>query len=201
LPPLRAVKRAPRVGYDPRRMNRQSGDQAASGWRAYRQEIRFLALFVLILAGGFAFIAWTPVNDRVIEPVTGAIATTSRALLNLFGQQVVQTGTTLTSPRFAVNIRNGCNGVEALIIFVAAVLSFPATWRSRALGLGLGTVAIEVVNLIRVVALFLTGAYVPKLFESSHTVIWQTIVILCAVLLWIFWASRYAVAPPREPAA
>jgi len=32
-------------------------------------------------------------------------------------------------------------------------------------------------------------------------VIWQTIVILCAVLLWLFWANHYAVAPPRETAA
>src|SRR5205823_6180960 len=101
--------------------------------------------------------------------------------------------------RFAVNIKNGCNGVEALIIFVAAVLSFPATWRSRTIGLLLGTVAIQLINLVRVVALFLTGAYLPKMFESSHTVIWQTIVILCAVLLWIFWANRFAVTP--APAA
>jgi hypothetical protein len=26
-------------------------------------------------------------------------------------------------------------------------------------------------------------------------------VILCAVLLWIFWANRYAVAPRRETPA
>ncbi len=165
------------------------------GWRAYRQEIVFLVLFVAILGGGFTLISVNWVNDHVIEPFTGAIATTSRVALNVLGQQVQQTGTVLTSPRFAVNIRNGCNGVEALIIFLAAVLSFPATWRSRAVGLLLGTIAIQLINLVRVVALFLTGAYLPKLFESSHTVIWQTIVILCAVLLWIFWANRYAIRP------
>jgi hypothetical protein len=47
-----------------------------------------------------------------------------------------------------------------------------------------------------VVALFLTGAYFPSFFDSSHTVIWQTIVILFGVLLWIFWASRFATPPP-----
>lgn len=171
---------------------------ARSGWRAYRQEIVFLLLFVVILGGGFTLLSLNAVNDHVIEPFTAGIATASRVTLNLLGQNVTQTGTVLTSPRFAVNIRNGCNGVEALVIFVAAVLSFPATWRSRAVGLGLGALAIQAVNLVRVVALFLTGAYVPRLFESSHTVIWQTIVILFAVLLWIFWANRFAARPGAE---
>jgi hypothetical protein len=30
-------------------------------------------------------------------------------------------------------------------------------------------------------------------------VVWQTVVILFAVLLWIFWAQRYAL-PPRQAA-
>ena len=48
------------------------------GWRKYRQEIRFLALFVLILAGSFTLIAWNPVNDHVIEPFTGLIVDFAR---------------------------------------------------------------------------------------------------------------------------
>ncbi|MEO8505954.1 MAG: exosortase H [Acidobacteriota bacterium] len=172
-----------------------TAQESPSGWRQYRQEIAFLAIFLLVLGGGFTVLSINWVNDHLVEPFTGAIATASAGVLNLLGQGIIQTGTVLTGSRFAVNIRNGCNGVEALIIFVAAVLAFPATWRSRFIGLALGTIAIQIINLIRVVALFLTGAYVPKLFESSHTVIWQSIVILCAVLLWIYWANRYAVRP------
>ena len=48
-------------------------------------------------------------------------------------------------------------------------------------------------------ALFLTGAYLPDLFDTSHTVMWQTVVILCGVLLWILWADRFA--GPRDTAA
>jgi exosortase/archaeosortase family protein len=88
-----------------------------------------------------------------------------------------------------------------MLIFLAAVLAFPASWRSRLLGLGLGILAIQVVNLIRVVALFLTGTYFPSLFDASHTVVWQTLVILSGVLLWIFWANRFAVPAPAEPAS
>ena len=128
----------------------------------------------------------------MIEPFTGAIARAGGATLNLLGQETKMNGTIIRSGRFAVNIRNGCNGVEAMLIYFAAVLAFPASWKSRLLGVGLGFVAIQLVNLIRVVALFLTGVYLPKLFDSSHTVVWQTLVILSGVLLWMLWANRFA---------
>jgi exosortase H (IPTLxxWG-CTERM-specific) len=170
-------------------------------WRRNRRELTFLILFIVLLGGGFTLISLNWVNDHVIEPFTAGIARASGAALNLLGQQVTMTGTVIRGPRFAVNIRNGCNGVEAMLIFLAAVLAFPASWKSRLAGLALGILAIQVINLIRVVALFLTGVYFPKIFDSSHTVIWQTIVILFGVLLWIFWANRFAApAAPAEPA-
>jgi len=168
----------------------------AALWRAYRQEIRFLTLFVLILGGGFAFLSLNPVNDGVVEPFTAGVARLSGVALDLIGQEVEMQGTVIESDRFAVNIRNGCNGVETMIIFLAAVLAFPSTWKSRLAGLVLGILAIQIVNLVRVVALFLTGVYFPEYFASSHTVIWQTLVILFGVLLWIFWANRFAAPAP-----
>jgi exosortase H (IPTLxxWG-CTERM-specific) len=170
-------------------------------WRRNRRELTFLILFLVLLAGGFTVISINWVNDHAVEPFTAGVAQASGAMLNLLGQKVTLKGTVMQSPRFAVNIRNGCNGVEAMLIFLAAVLAFPASWRSRLIGLALGILAIQIVNLVRVVALFLTGVYFPRLFDSSHTVIWQTIVILFGVLLWIFWANRFAgPAAPAEPA-
>jgi exosortase H (IPTLxxWG-CTERM-specific) len=163
-----------------------------SVWRQHRREITFLVLFLLLLGGGFALISLNWVNDHAVEPFTAGIARASGVGLNLLGQQVSLQGTVIQSHRFAVNIRNGCNGVEAMLIFLAAVLAFPASWRSRLAGLGIGIVAIQLVNLVRVIALFLTGVYFPKLFDASHTVIWQSIVIL--------WANRWAMSP-ISPAA
>ncbi len=167
-------------------------------WRRNRRELQFLILFVVLLGAGFTLISLNWVNDHAIEPFTAGIASASRVALDGLGQHVTQNGTILRNARFAVNIRNGCNGVEAMLIFLAAVLAFPASWKSRLAGLGLGILAIQLVNLIRVVALFLTGVYFPRIFDTSHTVIWQTIVILFGVLLWIFWANRFAA--PAEPA-
>ena len=163
------------------------------------REIRFLIVFLLVLGLGFTLISLNWVNDHLIEPFTAGVAKASGWTLDAIGQDITMKGTVIRSPRFAVNIMNGCNGVETMIIFLAAVLAFPASWKARLGGLALGVVAIQFINLVRVVALFLTGAYFPKFFDSSHTVVWQTVVILFGVLLWIFWADRWAV-PRSTPA-
>ncbi|MBV8202062.1 MAG: exosortase H [Acidobacteria bacterium] len=178
--------------------NGSGASGAARIWRRNRREITFLALFVVLLGGSFTLISANWVNDHAIEPFTGGIASVSGAILNLAGQHVALRGTVIQGPHFAVNIRNGCNGIEAVLIFLAAVLAFPAPWRWRLGGLVLGILAIQVVNLLRVVSLYLTGAYLPRLFDASHTVIWQSVVILFGVLLWIFWATR--LPPQDEPA-
>lgn len=177
-----------------------SSPVTGSFWQRNRRELTFLILFVVILGGSFTLISLNWVNDHAVEPFTAGIANLSGGVLHLLGQNVTMAGTVIRNPRFAVNIRNGCNGVEAMLIFIAAVLAFPASWKSKLTGLVLGILAIQVVNLVRVVALFLTGVYFPKIFDTSHTVIWQTIVILCGVLLWIFWANRFATPPASEPA-
>lgn len=182
-----------------RTLSSSSGDSPPSappaGWRAYRDEIVFLTLFVLILGGSFTAISLQPVNDHVIEPFTALVAKMSGISLDLIGQNVTMTGTVIRNSEFAVNIRNGCNGVETMIIFLAAVLAFPAGLQSKLIGLGIGILAIQGINLIRVVALFLTGVYFPAFFDSSHTVVWQTVVILSGVLFWILWANRFATRP------
>ena len=188
-------------------MSKSSPDPKSSSakppglWTTHRQEILFLIIFVVILGGGFTLISLQPVNDNVIEPFTAGIAKVSGVTLNLIGQGIEMHGTVIRNPRFGVNIKNGCNGVETMIIFLAAVLAFPASWKSRGIGLALGLIAIQLVNLIRVVALFLTGVYFPKFFDSSHTVVWQTIVILFGVLLWVFWANRFTSPAPVKAAA
>jgi exosortase H (IPTLxxWG-CTERM-specific) len=171
---------------------------AAAFLRRHRREVTFLTLFVALLGASFTLISVNWVNDHVIEPFTGGIARLSGAALGVLGQHVAMHGTVIQGQRFAVNIRNGCNGVEAMLIFLSAVLAFPAPWRSRLTGLALGILAIQAINLVRVVSLYLTGAYLPRLFDTSHTVIWQSVVILFGVLLWVFWANRL---PHDEPAA
>lgn len=164
-------------------------DAAAASPSPRRRSLLFLGRFLALLVAFYALVAWNPVNDAVIVPFTAAIARVSGALLNAAGEKVSVAGTLIRSDRFAVEIENGCNGVEAALLFVSAVLAFPASWSRRLAGLVAGFLAIQALNFVRVVSLFWVGAHRPALFSSSHTVLWQSAVVLASVLFFLFWAS------------
>jgi exosortase H (IPTLxxWG-CTERM-specific) len=164
--------------------------KAAPPAASRRKSLLFLARFLALLVAFYLLVAWNPVNDAVVVPFTSAIARVSGALLGAVGEKVTVVGTEIRSGAFAVQIENGCNGVEAALLFGSAVLAFPASWKRRVAGLAAGFAAIQALNLVRVVSLFWIGAHRPSLFDSSHTVIWQSAVVLASVLLFLFWASR-----------
>lgn len=177
-------------------------DVPASDDRAVRRRRSFVFLgkFLGLLVAFALLVSWKPVNDSVIVPFTVGIARTAAAVLNLFPERVTVVGTELRSPGFGVDIENGCNGVETALLFCAAVLAFPAPWRARGIGLALGFLAIQALNLIRVVTLFWIGSHRPALFSTAHTVIWQSVVVLAGVLLFLLWASLQKDAASRAGA-
>ncbi len=158
---------------------------------------RFLTRYVAVLVVGFALMALGPVNDRVIDPYTTLVAHESAAVLNVLGEHATVHGQVLSSPRFAVQIYNGCNGLEAILIFVAGVIAFPSPWLRKLVGAVAGFLAIQVVNTVRVVSLFYIGIYRPAWFSFAHVFVWQTVIILFGVTLWLLWVRRYALAPTQ----
>lgn len=167
-----------------------ANDRAGRQGAARRASFFFLARFLALLVALYALIAWRAVNDRAVVPFTSGIAAVSGAILRAFGEPAAVAGTTISGGGFAVNIENGCNGIETALLFVSAVLAFPAPWRARLIGTAGGVLAIQIVNLGRVVSLYWIGRHRPALFQSSHTVIWQSLVVLFGVVLFFLWAAR-----------
>ncbi len=164
-------------------------------WR--RPDTRFLMLFLTILGVSFTVIALRPVNDAIVVPYTAWIARVSGVVLRLFGESATVSGCVVSSPRFAVTIFNGCNGLITSLIFISGVLAFPARWPAKLIGVAGGLLAIQVINMVRIVSLFYIGIFFPTLFNEAHTSIWQSVVILAGVGLWIAWA-HFLAGPARR---
>ena len=108
--------------------------------------VRFISIFLLVLMVLFGLEMLEPVHVRVVEPFTGYIAALSAWLIMPFDDSVMAYGRVLRDgvDGFAVSIGSGCNGVEATIVLIAAVLAFPATWRQRLVVTVLGFLTILV---------------------------------------------------------
>lgn len=151
---------------------------------------KFLIRFAVFLGGFYALVAIRPVNDAVVVPFTAFLVKVSAAILVLIGERVVTDDTVIRSALFAVDVKNGCNGIEATLLLLAAMLAFPAPAKARAAGLAIGLLAIQGVNLVRIVSLFWLGAHRRNIFELFHAAVWQTILILLAVGIFLAWGKR-----------
>ena len=157
-----------------------------------RPELRFLILFLTFLGASFTVIALNSVNDFFVVPYTTLIARVSGSVLRIAGEPATVTGCVVSSPRFAVTIYNGCNGLITSLIFISGVLAFPARWSAKIIGVIGGLLAIQLINLIRIISLFYIGIFFPEFFNDAHIFIWQSLVILAGVALWIAWAQHFA---------
>lgn len=146
-------------------------------------------MFFAIQAVLFSLELWHPVREAVITPFTAGLASISAWIVGIFDKGVESSGIVLhhIPNDFAVSIEAGCNGVEAMIILAAAILAFPASWKHKLLGLGLGFVAIQSLNLVRIISLFYIGQWNYEVFEWTHLYLWQALIMLDALIFWLVW--------------
>ena len=151
--------------------------------------LRVATLFFGIVVALFALELTPPGQQLFVEPWTAAVAQASSALMRTFDPAVIASGPTLASTQsgFAITILAGCNGVEAMIVLAAGMLAFPAPWKSRAVGIAVGVVAIQALNLVRIVSLFYLGQWDREVFEWAHLYLWQALIMLDALVVWILW--------------
>ncbi|MCP4699354.1 MAG: exosortase H, partial [Gammaproteobacteria bacterium] len=95
-----------------------------------------------------------------------------------------------TANGFAVAIRAGCNGVEAVIILAAAVFAFPAaSWRHKLTGLVIGFITIQGLNLIRIITLYYLGQWNKNAFDWAHHYLWEVLIMLDVLAVFLIWIN------------
>lgn len=148
------------------------------------------ALFFSVIATLAWFSNVEPGRRLMVVPVTKASVVASRLVIKAFGGDVYSEGTVLYGPGGALDIKDGCNGVIAMILFAGAVVAHEAKAVAKLLGLAIGIPAIWVVNLIRIVCLYVVSEVAPSSLEFFHIYFFQTFIIICVVALWYLWALK-----------
>ena len=146
----------------------------------------FLIVFPICLLAGFGLLL-APFSQSAVTRFTVGIVGTSAQLVRLCGGQVAANGDILSNPRtgYSIRVEDTCNASNVTVLLWAAILAFPATWRQKLVGLVIGTFALHVVNLLRIISLFYIGQHQPAWFEFTHLYVWEALIML--VTLAIFW--------------
>jgi len=165
--------------------------------------IRFFIQFLVYQAVLFGAELTPWAQEYFVVPWTNTLAAVSARLVTFFDPNVLATGKVLqsTANGFAVSIESGCNGVEATIVLVAAILAFPAPWKHRLMGLVAGILAVQGLNVIRVISLFYLGQWNLDVFEWAHLYVWQALIMLDVLIVWLIWVRTLPDARSKVAAA
>ena len=150
---------------------------------------RFILTFLICLPVLFTLELLQPVQTHVILPFTAGVAHVSVWVMHLFDANVIARQNDILSATSGggIEIVAGCNGVEAVLILLSAIVAFPAPWRHKLLGILLGFLAIQALNLVRIVSLFYLHEWNQVWFEWFHLYLWQALIILDALVFWLIW--------------
>jgi exosortase/archaeosortase family protein len=89
-------------------------------------------------------------------------------------------------PAAPINVTAECSGTDVLALFLAAILAWPAPWRTRLAGAAGGIGLILTLNTIRIGTLG-QAAGTPALFETLHLQIWPAILVIATSLYVFHW--------------
>lgn len=171
-------------------MPKKQKPETNKGWQKEIKDrlpvLKFIGAFII-----FTIVFYLATNaawfDNVRTPLISMYTGLSSFFLNIFGMGTSANGSILTSADFSVNVKEGCDAVVPTLLFVTAVLVFPTAWKYKLRGILEGVAILTVLNLIRIISLFLTGIYAPDFFDFMHVEFWQAVFIILTVLTFIRW--------------
>lgn len=156
-----------------------------------RSRVRFLILFIVLVVAFQLPLASPTVYEVAIVPFTRVLATISAFFLEAIQHNVRVANTAILGDCFGVDIKNGCTGLEATMLLVAALLAFPFPMKARITGAIAGFFFIQSINIVRIVSLYLLGCHKREWFSAAHVQVWQTIIFAVTLLFFLFWTKRY----------
>ena len=151
-----------------------------------------MALFYLMYFSSFY-------QTQLEQPITHVQASLGNGLLHLMGYNTNVVGAAIGSNDFSIDIKNGCDGLEAIAILVSGILIFPATKRQKAKGLLWGIGTLLLLNIIRIAGLFVIGLNFSKqIFDIMHVQGGFIIFTLISVLILFTWMNWVIQTPKPQ---
>lgn len=161
------------------------------GVRAREVPLALRALVYLALVVGLSNLLLVEALDRtVLAHVRNGVAYLAAAVLSLFRGDVRAVSEHVFVGSSAVEIVNGCTGLDVGVFLASAMLVFPAPWAARAWGVALAFGVALGVNFLRVLTLCVLNEGSPRAFEIVHVYVWPALISLVCLATLLVWIRR-----------
>lgn len=156
---------------------------------------KFLGIYIIgNVLYGFYIDAYQPKAD----PVTWWVTEQTSAGMQVVGEEttyqqnpykpsiaLMQEGDTI------INIFEGCNGLNVMIVFIAFVIAFGGGGKHIWWFIPAGLVIIHLANLFRVGLLYFVARHYEQYFYYVHKYIFTAVLYLVIFILWAIWVMKF----------
>jgi exosortase H (IPTLxxWG-CTERM-specific) len=152
---------------------------------------KFIITYILLMGLFLLIIGLEPIK-KVIDInglYTNLIVYFSALLIEPFGIVQGINGSIINLKGLSLDVRFGCNGLEAFLIYTVAILAFPASAGRKIIGVVAGFLVLQIVNVLRIAGLGLSGIYLKDYFHYIHIYVAQGMMIAVALVLFLVWLN------------
>ena len=161
----------------------------------FKPALRFLFVFLaLYLVGNLVYGLWIEMYNPRPDPMTRIVTNQTGWVINHLGYSVDRVdnanGPTVylkSNLQMILNIYEGCNGINVLIVFVAFVIAFKGPVKKMLAFLLFGVVVIHLTNIVRLVLLYWVAIGYQRYFYYVHKYFFTAAIYAVVFLLWLLW--------------
>jgi exosortase/archaeosortase family protein len=160
---------------------------------------RFILTYLCLL-GVFIFLTEYMPFRNIIDidgSCTDFVVSLASAFIKFMGLPFTSHGRIISLPAASLEVRFGCNGLEAVMLYSAAVIAFPSPWKKKAAGIAAGLLLIQIFNILRIGGLAYAAVHFNKYFDIFHIYIAQGMTIVVS-LVTLFAYLHYVARPGKS---
>lgn len=164
-----------------------------------KENIHILLKFIIIFPLGYMLYEYL---NPVLKPffVDFLHARVAAWVLDVLqpGQGIFAEGNIIHAGGFSLHIAKGCEGIEGILLLIAAIAAFPSRWVEKMIGILLGTVVIYLANILRLVLVYFAVKTGMVEFDVMHVYVGQIFIVFVMLLCLFIWLR--AISPRVRPA-
>src|SRR5262245_27370290 len=129
-------------------MSSPGSEEAVSGRPQQGRDpwLRFAVTFGALAVLSEVVYYGVALDSGAFQKYLETLARISAAILRRLTEGIQVRGTLITGDLFTVEIARGCDAYRICALLGAAMLAFPAPWRAKVIGLGLGLLWLNALN-------------------------------------------------------
>lgn len=164
--------------------------------REFRYALKFLGIFLGLYLTLNVVYGWWVESYKRADPITWISTKQAARILNIVGEPVEvwykensRSVTMIRHGDVVVNVFEGCNGINVVIVYIAFIVAFGGQVRNMLWFVPLGIFIIYLFNLGRIAGLYLVAHYLPDYFYYVHKYAFTASIYLIVFMLWLWWVE------------